>query len=145
MKKLQTFAVAIGHGKIGSWNNHVSTFSIDLITQVTKYYTIFGFLAPSSPTCKLSQHWPESTTLGDQIDTNKNQLHEIFGTSKPPKACTCINFPHTFLMAQIGGMIKTLISLDKIADSQWDLKRAWNSNSNEVHWKEIKLKFSTSF
>ena len=45
---------------------------------------------------QFSQHLPESTTLGDQIDTNKSLIHEIFGMSKPPKACACINFPHTF-------------------------------------------------
>ena len=53
---------------------------------------------------QISQHCLESTTtLGDQIDTNKSPIHEIFGTSKPPKVRACINFPHTFLMEQIGG------------------------------------------
>ena len=45
---------------------------------------------------QFSQYWSESTTLGDQIDTNKSLIYEIFDTSKPPKTCACINFPHTF-------------------------------------------------
>ena len=89
--------------------------SIGLITQVTEYDTIFRFLAPSSPRYKFSQHWPESTTLG----TIKSLIYEIFSTSKPPKACTCINFPHTFAMGQIGGIwFNTSISLDNIEISQ---------------------------
>ena len=54
---------------------------------------------------QISQYWSESTTLGDHIDANKSLIYEIFDTSKPPKTCTCINFPHTFSMGQIGGMI----------------------------------------
>ena len=41
-------------------------------------------------------HWPVSTTLDDQIDTNKSLVHEIFSMSKLSKAYTCINFPHLF-------------------------------------------------
>ena len=64
----------------------------------TSYKMLHQLQFFSSPisNMQISLHWSESTTLCNQIDTNKSLIYEIFNTSEPPKTCACINFPHTF-------------------------------------------------
>ena len=48
MKKFADICYVNVHGKIGSWNNHVNTFAIDWIIQVTNFYVYLCFLAHPS-------------------------------------------------------------------------------------------------
>ena len=65
----------------------------DLSTQNYKILHQLSFLAPLTTTCNFS-HIDQKVQL--LAIPNKRQIHKIYGTSKPVKGSTCINFPHTF-------------------------------------------------
>ena len=104
MKKFVDICYCYCTWQIGSWNNLVNTFSIDLVTQVTKYYIHFSFLSPSSSTWKFPHIDQKVQLFAIKLILTKAYFMKILECQNLPKHAHALTFPIHFSMGQFGNM-----------------------------------------